>query len=132
MDYIALIESELTPAQSTLKKFTDNKSNLEQIDKAAQSIAQRLNAGGKILTCGNGGSHCDAMHFAEELTGRYRENRKAIAAIAAQFTRKTTSNLFSGRDGKLTNARNQVKNASDFELITWLILMEQGAVHASG
>ena len=38
--------------------------------------------GGKILSCGNGGSHCDAMHFAEELTGRYRENRKALPAIA--------------------------------------------------
>jgi D-sedoheptulose 7-phosphate isomerase len=40
-----------------------------------------LNAGGKIISCGNGGSHCDAMHFAEELTGKYREPRKAIPAI---------------------------------------------------
>jgi D-sedoheptulose 7-phosphate isomerase len=38
--------------------------------------------GGKIISCGNGGSMCDAMHFAEELTGRYRENRKAIPAIS--------------------------------------------------
>lgn len=38
--------------------------------------------GGKILTCGNGGSMCDAMHFAEEMTGRYRENRKALPAIS--------------------------------------------------
>jgi D-sedoheptulose 7-phosphate isomerase len=38
--------------------------------------------GGKIISCGNGGSHCDAMHFAEELSGRYRENRKALPAIA--------------------------------------------------
>ena len=44
-------------------------------------IAQ-LQSGGKILSCGNGGSHCDAMHFAEELTGRYRDNRPGIAAIA--------------------------------------------------
>jgi D-sedoheptulose 7-phosphate isomerase len=42
----------------------------------------QLKAGGKILSCGNGGSHCDAMHFAEELTGRYRGNRPGIAAIA--------------------------------------------------
>ena len=38
--------------------------------------------GGKVLSCGNGGSHCDAMHFAEELTGRYRENRPGYPAIA--------------------------------------------------
>ncbi|MCL4128523.1 UNVERIFIED_CONTAM: hypothetical protein GTU68_052874 [Idotea baltica] len=41
-----------------------------------------IKEGGKIFSCGNGGSHCDAMHFAEELTGRYRENRKALPAIA--------------------------------------------------
>ena len=38
--------------------------------------------GGKIIACGNGGSHCDAMHFAEELTGRYRNDRKALPALA--------------------------------------------------
>jgi D-sedoheptulose 7-phosphate isomerase len=38
--------------------------------------------GGKIIACGNGGSHCDAMHFAEELTGRYRDDRKALPALA--------------------------------------------------
>ncbi|MCP5821393.1 SIS domain-containing protein, partial [Klebsiella pneumoniae] len=36
----------------------------------------------KVMSCGNGGSHCDAMHFAEELTGRYRENRPGYPAIA--------------------------------------------------
>lgn len=40
-----------------------------------------ITAGGKIISCGNGGSHCDAMHFAEELTGRYRDNRRALPAI---------------------------------------------------
>lgn len=41
-----------------------------------------INNGNKIISCGNGGSMCDAMHFAEELTGRYRNDRKAIAAIS--------------------------------------------------
>jgi D-sedoheptulose 7-phosphate isomerase len=41
-----------------------------------------LQQGKKIIACGNGGSHCDAMHFAEELSGRYRENRPALAAMA--------------------------------------------------
>ena len=45
-------------------------------------MVNSINNGGKIISCGNGGSLCDAMHFAEELTGRYRDNRKAIAAIS--------------------------------------------------
>lgn len=45
-------------------------------------MGKAINDGGKIFSCGNGGSHCDAMHFAEELTGRFRENRKALPAIA--------------------------------------------------
>jgi D-sedoheptulose 7-phosphate isomerase len=45
-------------------------------------ITESLKNGGKVISCGNGGSMCDAMHFAEELTGRFRENRKALPAIA--------------------------------------------------
>ena len=45
-------------------------------------MADAIIHNGKILSCGNGGSHCDAMHFAEELTGRYRDNRRALPAIA--------------------------------------------------
>jgi D-sedoheptulose 7-phosphate isomerase len=45
-------------------------------------MAEAIKNNGKIISCGNGGSHCDAMHFAEELTGRYRDNRRALPAIA--------------------------------------------------
>ena len=45
-------------------------------------MADAIQKGGKIISCGNGGSHCDAMHFAEELSGRYRNNRKALPALA--------------------------------------------------
>lgn len=55
---------------------------LAQVDKAGQILIDSLKAGGKVLSAGNGGSHCDAMHFAEELSGRYRDNRPALAAIA--------------------------------------------------
>jgi D-sedoheptulose 7-phosphate isomerase len=55
---------------------------INNIDRAAQAMLQAIKADGKILSCGNGGSHCDAMHFAEELTGRYRNHRPGIAAIA--------------------------------------------------
>ena len=56
---------------------------------------------------------------------------KAVAAIATQFTRKVTSNLFSGRGGKLTDASKQAKYADDFELITWLIIMDEDSGHAA-
>ena len=52
------------------------------IDEASTLLAQAYENGGKVLIAGNGGSLCDAMHFAEELTGFYREKRKALAAIA--------------------------------------------------
>lgn len=52
------------------------------IEKTAEALALCLKKGGKVLLCGNGGSLCDAMHFAEELTGFYREKRAPLAAIA--------------------------------------------------
>ena len=77
-----LILEELKEAAKVLGQFLGNDQNLSQIDAAAQLMSDAINNGGKIFSCGNGGSHCDAMHFAEELTGRYRENRKALPAIA--------------------------------------------------
>ncbi|MBG8553357.1 D-sedoheptulose 7-phosphate isomerase [Hymenobacter guriensis] len=77
-----LIRAELTEAQAVLDRFVQNPANLAAIEQAARLMADSLRQGGKILTCGNGGSLCDAQHFAEELTGRYRQNRRALAAIA--------------------------------------------------
>jgi D-sedoheptulose 7-phosphate isomerase len=45
-------------------------------------MADAIKANNKIISCGNGGSHCDAMHFAEELSGRYRNERRSMPAIA--------------------------------------------------
>ena len=50
--------------------------------EGANLLIQTLESGNKIMACGNGGSMCDAMHFAEELSGRYRENRKPFAAMS--------------------------------------------------
>lgn len=77
-----LITAELKEAQSTLDNFLSDDQNIERIEQVAELMAEAILNGHKILSCGNGGSHCDAMHFAEELTGRYRENRKALPAIA--------------------------------------------------
>lgn len=76
-----LIYNSLVEAREVLEKFIQSKPEV-LIDEAATSIAHTLQAGGKVISCGNGGSLCDATHFAEELTGRYRNNRKSYSAIA--------------------------------------------------
>lgn len=53
-----------------------------KLERFAEAVADLLRAGGKVMACGNGGSACDAMHFCEELTGRFRRERPALAAIA--------------------------------------------------
>ncbi len=78
----AFIRAELTEAQEVLARFLADEQQLTHIEQAAAMIAESFQAGGKVLSCGNGGSHCDAMHFAEELTGRYRDNRPGYPGIA--------------------------------------------------
>ncbi|MBM7457078.1 D-sedoheptulose 7-phosphate isomerase [Oceanisphaera litoralis] len=80
--YQDLIRSELTDAAEVLNRFLADDANIQAIESGAKLLADSFKAGGKVLSCGNGGSHCDAMHFAEELTGRYRENRPGYPAIA--------------------------------------------------
>jgi D-sedoheptulose 7-phosphate isomerase len=77
-----MIRAELAEAQNVLTLFLNDPENLTRIEAAAKLMAGAVKAEGKILSCGNGGSMCDAMHFAEELTGRYRNDRPAIPAIA--------------------------------------------------
>ena len=76
------ITSELQEAAHVLQTFMQDQQQLAHISQAVEAMVGTLKKQGKILACGNGGSHCDAMHFAEELTGRYRENRPGYAAIA--------------------------------------------------
>ena len=77
-----LIAAELREAQQLLEKFLADGQKLSEIEAAATMMAAALKSGRKVISCGNGGSMCDAMHFAEELTGRYRGSRPSIAAIA--------------------------------------------------
>lgn len=79
---INTVENALTEARWALDELLNNRQALAAIDQAGQLMAQTIKAGGKIMSCGNGGSLCDAMHFAEEMTGRYRKNRPAYAAVA--------------------------------------------------
>lgn len=80
--YTQIIFGQLQQAQDVLDQFIKNEENLHRIKEAATLIATSIQRGGKVISCGNGGSHCDAMHFAEELTGRYCEDRRALPAIA--------------------------------------------------
>ena len=80
--YQELIKSQLNEAATLLQQFVADENNLASIESAAKVLIDAFKHGGKVISCGNGGSHCDAMHFAEELSGRYRDNRPALGAIA--------------------------------------------------
>ncbi len=78
----SIIRQELTEARQVLDRFLSDEKNVQSIEAAAQLMAEAIQNNKKIISCGNGGSHCDAMHFAEELTGRYRNDRRSMPAIA--------------------------------------------------
>ena len=81
------------PPMSTIRSHFEESAQLTQtllnderfwaaMEAASSVMIEALKRGHKIMSCGNGGSMCDAMHFAEELSGRYRDNRPALAAMA--------------------------------------------------
>ncbi len=63
-------------------QFLDDPKTIEICTQFSDLLIATMKNGGNLFTCGNGGSHCDAMHFAEELTGRYRKDRRALGALA--------------------------------------------------
>lgn len=69
-------------AADTLQAFLDDPSCLEGVSRFAAAARETLDRGGLLMSCGNGGSMCDAMHFAEEWTGRFRSNRRPLPAVA--------------------------------------------------
>jgi D-sedoheptulose 7-phosphate isomerase len=69
-------------AQSALNAFAQDDASVARIEIVSQLLAECFESGGKALICGNGGSSADAMHFAEELTGRFRKERPALPALA--------------------------------------------------
>lgn len=77
-----LIEGSLAEMEDELHRFVQAPENVASIERGITLMADALANGHKIMACGNGGSLCDATHFAEELTGRYRHNRRPLPAIA--------------------------------------------------
>ena len=82
MNLYERISKNLTEAENAIHRFRETPENIAAMENAIGIMAESLQNGHKLISCGNGGSMCDAMHFAEELTGRFRENRKGLAAIA--------------------------------------------------
>ncbi len=82
MHKIPTARSHFKETFSILSQVIDDDQFLDSVDLASSLIAATIEKGKKIISCGNGGSMCDAMHFAEELTGKYRNDRPAYPAIA--------------------------------------------------
>ncbi len=76
------ITASLLEAREGLDNLINSPETLQNIATGAEWIVSSVSNGGRVFSCGNGGSMCDAMHFAEELTGRYRNTRKGVAAMA--------------------------------------------------
>jgi D-sedoheptulose 7-phosphate isomerase len=82
MSELTTVRAALDEAAASLERLRHDESLLATIARAGELLADTFVAGGRAYSCGNGGSMCDAMHFAEELTGRFRDNRPGYAALA--------------------------------------------------
>lgn len=79
---IEQIREDFFQAREVLDRFIADPQIWERLEQAGELLVRALKAGNKVIACGNGGSLCDAMHFAEELTGRFRKDRKPLPAFA--------------------------------------------------
>ena len=75
------IKNHFEQAKEILDRFSTEQ-NMQKISDAIEILSASLSQGGKVISCGNGGSMCDAMHFAEELSGRFRNDRRGLAALS--------------------------------------------------
>jgi D-sedoheptulose 7-phosphate isomerase len=78
----SIIHQNFAEAIYILAKFVSDKKNFSSVEKAGKLLVAAFKKGNKVISCGNGGSMCDAMHFAEELSGRFRNNRKPFPALS--------------------------------------------------
>lgn len=76
------IKNTFLEAQKALSSFIADENNFSKIETAGNLLVKAFKSGNKVISCGNGGSMCDAMHFAEELSGRFRNDRKALPAVS--------------------------------------------------
>jgi len=79
---MSTISKSLAEAQQVLNAFITDEASTQKIEAAGKLLVAAFRKGNKVFSCGNGGSMCDAMHFAEELSGRFRDDRKPLPAMA--------------------------------------------------
>ncbi|MBC8103068.1 MAG: SIS domain-containing protein [Cytophagales bacterium] len=77
-----LIRAALEESAAAVTRLSHDEATLATIEQAARALIHSFQQGGRVFSCGNGGSLCDAMHFAEELSGRFRHNRRGLPATA--------------------------------------------------
>ncbi|MCS5609343.1 MAG: SIS domain-containing protein, partial [Candidatus Poribacteria bacterium] len=82
MNVESIIRASLDDAQSVLHQFIHDPQTIKVMNQTTQMICEVFRDRGRIFTCGNGGSMCDAMHFAEEWAGRFRADRQPLPAMA--------------------------------------------------
>ena len=82
MESLQTWKNNYAEAQKLLSEFFEDQSQLEKCVEFSSLLAETFENGGTAYSCGNGGSHCDAMHFAEEFTGRFRKDRQPLPALA--------------------------------------------------
>ena len=82
MDILHSIRDALLEAQDVLNRFVQDPGNIATIAETAELMRDVFERQGRIFTCGNGGSLCDAVHFAEECTGKFRDARTPLPVIA--------------------------------------------------
>lgn len=82
MNLTERIANNLVEAENAVHAFRSEEKNILAISAAVAIMVEALRGGNKLISCGNGGSMSDAMHFAEELSGRFRDERKGLAAIS--------------------------------------------------
>ena len=80
--YSERIINSIKESRNGLDNMLNDHSLINKIEFASSQIFETINQNSKIFACGNGGSMCDAMHFAEELSGRFREDRRGLPAIS--------------------------------------------------
>ncbi len=79
---IEIWKKNLSKAQSVIEDFIGSEALMSQAVQFSEALITCYQSNGKAMSCGNGGSHCDAMHFAEELTGRFCKDRRPLGALA--------------------------------------------------
>lgn len=90
MSQASVWKQSLSEAQEVLAAFLSDPHQIERCDQFSSILIEAYRRGANVFSCGNGGSHCDAMHFAEEMTGRYRDERPPLGALALGDPSHTT------------------------------------------